>query len=147
MGRKICCVISKGENILKFKELSLKGAYLIELEKIEDERGFFSRTWDKKIFEEKRLNSNLVQCNISFNKKKGFFDHPVYWDVDNNYRVMLAHCKDDEIINYENFEINRKFLNLNPKNYIVFEKGNHSFAGMETALIGKMLLWFWQRGY
>ncbi len=83
----------------------------------------------------------------SFNKRKGFFDHPVYWDVDNNYRVMLAHCKDDEIINYENFEINKKFLSLNPKNYIFFEKGNHSFAGMETALIGKMLLWLWQRGY
>lgn len=83
----------------------------------------------------------------SFNKKKGFFDQPVYWDVDNDYRVMLAHCKDDEMINYENFEINKKFLNLKPENYIVFEKGNHKFAGMETALIGKMLLWFWQRGY
>ncbi|MCV0400961.1 MAG: dTDP-4-dehydrorhamnose 3,5-epimerase [Nitrosopumilus sp.] len=56
---------------MKFKELSLKGVYLIELEKIEDERGFFSRSWDKKIFENKGLNSNLSQCNISFNKNKG----------------------------------------------------------------------------
>ncbi len=71
MGRKICCSYSKGENILKFRELSLKGAFLIELEKIEDERGFFARSWDKEIFEKKGLNSNLVQCNISFNKKKG----------------------------------------------------------------------------
>lgn len=71
MGRKICYFITQGENILKFKELSLKGTYLIELEKIEDERGFFSRSWDKKIFEEKKLNSDLVQCNISFNKNKG----------------------------------------------------------------------------
>ncbi len=83
----------------------------------------------------------------SFNKKKGFFEHPVYWDVDNDYRVMLAHCKDDEMINYENFEINKKFLNLKPENYIVFEKGNHMFAGMETPLMGKMLFWFWQRGF
>lgn len=71
MGRKICCIDSKGENILKFKELSLQGAYLIELEKIEDDRGFFSRSWDKKKIEDKGLNSNLVQCNISFNKNKG----------------------------------------------------------------------------
>lgn len=71
MGRKICYSNSKGENILKFHELSLKGVFLIELEKIEDERGFFARTWDKKIFENKGLNSNMVQFNISFNKKKG----------------------------------------------------------------------------
>ena len=71
MGRKICCSYSKGEDILKFHELSLKGAFLIELEKIEDERGFFARSWDKEIFEKTKLNSNIVQCNISFNKKKG----------------------------------------------------------------------------
>ena len=56
---------------MKFHELSLKGAFLIELEKIEDERGFFARSWDKEIFEKNGLNSNIVQCNISFNKKKG----------------------------------------------------------------------------
>ena len=71
MGRKICCSYSRGENILKFKELSLNGAFLIELEKIEDERGFFARSWDKTIFENRGLNSNLFQSNISFNKKKG----------------------------------------------------------------------------
>lgn len=71
MGRKICYSFSQGEDILKFRELSLKGAFLIELEKIEDERGFFARSWDKEIFEKRGLDSNLVQCNISFNKKKG----------------------------------------------------------------------------
>lgn len=54
-----------------FTETKLKGAYVIELEKLEDERGFLARTWDKKKFEELGLNPNLVQCNISFNKKKG----------------------------------------------------------------------------
>ena len=83
----------------------------------------------------------------SFNRKKGFFGHPVYWEVDNDYRVMLAHCKDDEVLHYGNFEKNKKVLDMPPENYIDFEKGNHAFAGMETALIGKFLLWFWQRGY
>ena len=53
-----------------FKELPLKGAFIIEFQNIIDERGFFVRVWDKKIFQEKGLNSNLVQCNISFNKKR-----------------------------------------------------------------------------
>ena len=51
--------------------MSLKGAYLIKLDKIEDERGFFARSWDKKIFEDKGLNINFCQLNISFNKKRG----------------------------------------------------------------------------
>jgi dTDP-4-dehydrorhamnose 3,5-epimerase len=54
-----------------FTKTKLEGSFIIEPEKVEDERGFFARSWDKKIFEESGLNSNLVQCNISFNKKKG----------------------------------------------------------------------------
>ena len=54
-----------------FTETKLKGAFIIEPEKLEDERGFFARTWDKKEFEERGLNPKLVQCDISFNKKKG----------------------------------------------------------------------------
>ena len=56
---------------MKFLETKLKGAFIIELEKSEDERGFFARIWDRKIIQEKGLNDNLVQVSISFNKKKG----------------------------------------------------------------------------
>ena len=54
-----------------FTETPLKGAYIIELERIEDERGFFARSWCAREFAEHGLNPNLVQCNVSFNKKKG----------------------------------------------------------------------------
>jgi dTDP-4-dehydrorhamnose 3,5-epimerase len=54
-----------------FEELEFEGVFKIDLEKIEDNRGFFSRSWDKKEFEEHGLNSQLVQCNISFNKIRG----------------------------------------------------------------------------
>jgi dTDP-4-dehydrorhamnose 3,5-epimerase len=56
---------------LKFVETSLKGSYIIELEKLEDERGFFTRIWDEEIFQNKELNSRLVQISLSSNKKKG----------------------------------------------------------------------------
>jgi dTDP-4-dehydrorhamnose 3,5-epimerase len=56
---------------LKFIETKLKGAYIIEPELIRDERGFFARSWCQKEFTERGLNPNLVQCNISFNLKKG----------------------------------------------------------------------------
>lgn len=56
---------------MKFEECRLKGAFLIHIEEINDERGFFARTWDGKIFQEKGLNSKIVQCSVSFNKIKG----------------------------------------------------------------------------
>ena len=54
-----------------FTQTKLKDAYIIEPEKLEDERGFFARTWCRREFEAQGLNPNFVQCNISFNTKKG----------------------------------------------------------------------------
>jgi dTDP-4-dehydrorhamnose 3,5-epimerase len=56
---------------MKFIETKLKGAYLIELDYIKDNRGFFARSWCKNEFQSLGLNADLVQCNISFNHKKG----------------------------------------------------------------------------
>lgn len=54
-----------------FSETKLAGAYLIDIEKSEDDRGFFSRLWDKDEFSKKGLDSNYVQISISGNIKKG----------------------------------------------------------------------------
>lgn len=54
-----------------FTETKLKGAYIIEPERLSDERGFFARTWCQKEFQMHGLNTNVVQCNISYNIKKG----------------------------------------------------------------------------
>ena len=54
-----------------FKKTNLEDACVIELEKKEDERGFFARVWDSKKFLENNLNPNIVQCNISHSKLKG----------------------------------------------------------------------------
>ena len=56
---------------MKFIETELKGAFLINPEPLEDERGFFARTWCRKEFEQHGLNPDWVQCNISYNKRKG----------------------------------------------------------------------------
>ncbi len=54
-----------------FTETKLKGAYLIDIESREDERGFFARAWCQQEFIAHGLISNWVQCNMSFNKVKG----------------------------------------------------------------------------
>ena len=54
-----------------FTETSLEGAFLIDLEPLSDERGFFARSWCMDEFRRQGLNPGLVQCNISFNQKRG----------------------------------------------------------------------------
>jgi len=56
---------------MKFKETSLDGAYVIEIDKLLDERGFFGRLWCEKEFKFHDLNTNIVQSNVSLSKKKG----------------------------------------------------------------------------
>ena len=55
---------------MKFLKTKLDGAFIIESEKSEDERGFFSNVWGKKIFQKNNLNVNITELNIAFNKKK-----------------------------------------------------------------------------
>ena len=54
-----------------FTETKLKGAYIIELEPLHDERGFFARSFCQREFAARGLNRQLAQCNLSFNKRRG----------------------------------------------------------------------------
>jgi len=56
---------------LTFTETKLPGAFVIEPEMHEDDRGFFARTFCRREFEARGLNPQVVQCNFSFNKRKG----------------------------------------------------------------------------
>jgi dTDP-4-dehydrorhamnose 3,5-epimerase len=54
-----------------FTETKLRAAFILDVERLEDERGFFGRTWCQHEFEAHGLNPHLVQCSISFNAKRG----------------------------------------------------------------------------
>lgn len=54
-----------------FTETKLQGAFIINVKKLEDERGFFGRSFCVNEFKSHGLNPNIVQANISQNKKKG----------------------------------------------------------------------------
>lgn len=56
---------------MRFISTPLKGAYVIEPERLEDDRGFFARTWCENEFASQGLDPHLVQCSISFNHQKG----------------------------------------------------------------------------
>jgi dTDP-4-dehydrorhamnose 3,5-epimerase len=54
-----------------FTETKLKGAYIIDLEKREDSRGFFARAFCRKEFEAHGLKPVIAQANLASNFKKG----------------------------------------------------------------------------
>ena len=56
---------------MKFTETKLKGAFVVEPEPLDDERGFFARTWCSREFALHGLDRQFVQCNVTFNHKSG----------------------------------------------------------------------------
>jgi dTDP-4-dehydrorhamnose 3,5-epimerase len=56
---------------MEFTEISLKGARVVRLRKIEDERGFFARSWCVEEFQRAGLNPAMVQLNVGFNRQVG----------------------------------------------------------------------------
>jgi dTDP-4-dehydrorhamnose 3,5-epimerase len=56
---------------MRFLQTPLPGAWVLEPEPTEDERGWFARTFDAEAFRERGLSAEVVQCNASFNRLAG----------------------------------------------------------------------------
>ena len=56
---------------MKFVKTSVVGAYLIELDRMEGERGFFARLWCNTEFAEHGLKAIVAQSNIGVSRKAG----------------------------------------------------------------------------
>jgi dTDP-4-dehydrorhamnose 3,5-epimerase len=56
---------------MRFTETKLKGAWIIDIEPHEDERGFFARLFDAKEFEARGMNPFNAQSNMAHNEKAG----------------------------------------------------------------------------
>jgi len=54
-----------------FTPMKLKGAFIVELEKRIDDRGFFARSWCEEEFRAHGLDPVIAQCNVAFNRRKG----------------------------------------------------------------------------
>lgn len=74
-----------------FTETPLLGAYVVEIEKREDERGFFARSWCAEEFSDEGLQSRLVQCNVSFNKTRGTL-RGLHYQMPPHSEAKLVRC-------------------------------------------------------
>jgi dTDP-4-dehydrorhamnose 3,5-epimerase len=74
-----------------FTETKLRGAFIIEPEPVEDERGFFARAWCRREFAARGLNSTVAQCGLSFNKKRGTL-RGMHYQVAPYEEVKIVRC-------------------------------------------------------
>jgi dTDP-4-dehydrorhamnose 3,5-epimerase len=74
-----------------FKETELPGAYVIELERREDERGFFARAWCANEFADQGLSTRLVQANLSFNVRPSTV-RGMHFQLGEHAEVKIVRC-------------------------------------------------------
>lgn len=74
-----------------FTDLPIKGAYVIEVERIGDHRGFFGRMWCQKEYEALGLNSNICQLNVGFSKLAGTL-RGLHYQTAPHREVKIVRC-------------------------------------------------------
>jgi dTDP-4-dehydrorhamnose 3,5-epimerase len=76
---------------MNFTETGFKDLFVVELNKIGDERGFFARAWCEKEFAEKNLTSRMLQANTSYSKDKGTL-RGLHYQVSPDEEAKLIRC-------------------------------------------------------
>lgn len=76
---------------MRFIETPLAGAFVIELEVLEDERGYFARTFCVEEFAKRGLVTAIAQCSVSFNARKGTL-RGLHYQAAPHGEVKLVRC-------------------------------------------------------
>lgn len=74
-----------------FRETKLAGAFVIEPERLEDERGFFARLWSEQDFQEQGLVPHFMESNTSFSRKRGTV-RGMHFQASPHGQVKLVRC-------------------------------------------------------
>lgn len=76
---------------MRFTETPLAGAFIIDPDPIQDERGFFARTWSQPDFERHGLDPTVLQCNLAWNKTKGTL-RGMHFQADPHAEIKIVRC-------------------------------------------------------
>jgi dTDP-4-dehydrorhamnose 3,5-epimerase len=76
---------------VRLAETPLAGAFVIELDFVRDERGYFARTFDAAEFARAGLDPTVVQCNTSFNARRGTL-RGMHYQADPDGEAKLVRC-------------------------------------------------------
>lgn len=74
-----------------FVPTALAGAFVVELDRREDDRGYFARTWCRREVEAAGLDDRLAQCSLSHNRRRGIL-RGMHWQAAPHSEVKLVRC-------------------------------------------------------
>jgi len=74
-----------------FTETKLGGAFLIDVDRKEDIRGYFARVFCVEEFRAKGLNAQVAQCSVSFNCRQGTL-RGMHWQIAPRAEAKLVRC-------------------------------------------------------
>jgi dTDP-4-dehydrorhamnose 3,5-epimerase len=76
---------------MKFTPTKVAGVWIVDLERHEDDRGWFARTWCAAEFRRRGLNPDLSQCSASFNRRRGTL-RGMHWQATPHEEAKLVRC-------------------------------------------------------
>lgn len=74
-----------------FTPTKIPGAWIIDPERVEDNRGFFARSWCKKEFEAHGIHALPVQINTSYSKQRGTI-RGIHYQLEPFAETKLMRC-------------------------------------------------------
>lgn len=107
---------------MKFVTTEFLGLYLIEYEKLEDERGFFARTFCQEKFHEQGINTQIIQCSISYNRQKGTL-RGMHYQIPPFEEAKLVRCVKGAIYD---LVIDLRPASMTYKKWVAFELSAHN---------------------
>lgn len=81
---------------MRFIETGLGGAWLVEPERLEDERGYFARIWCRREFEARGIPANFVQGNVSLSRRRGTL-RGLHFQLPPSRESKLVRCSRGEL--------------------------------------------------
>jgi dTDP-4-dehydrorhamnose 3,5-epimerase len=76
---------------VKLRPAGIAGSFLIDLQRIGDDRGFFARVWDETWTAQLGVDIRNVQSNISYNTRRGAI-RGLHWQVEPHGETKLLRC-------------------------------------------------------
>jgi dTDP-4-dehydrorhamnose 3,5-epimerase len=76
---------------MKFRETTIPGAWLIDLDRLQDERGYFARAWCNSELATHGLNAELSQANVGYSHLRGTI-RGMHYQLEPMAEVKIVRC-------------------------------------------------------
>ena len=91
LGQRACSQGVDRGRVLRQRPGEIEGSLLVDLDRIEDDRGFFARIWDEAVFAEAGIPIVNVQTNISYSRRRGTI-RGLHWQIEPHAETKLLRC-------------------------------------------------------